>query len=155
MAISLIFCVLALSSCQSINLYEKQVVIPNHSWQGNFKPSFKFIISDTTAPYQVYVLLRHNDKYDFNNIWINLYIKAPGDSVRKVQYELPLATRDHGWLGTAMDDLYEHRIALTPQDQQFYFKKPGEYTFTIEQIMRQDPLNNVLDVGLRVEKKTQ
>jgi gliding motility-associated lipoprotein GldH len=84
---------------------------------------------------------------------VNLYTQAPGDSVQKVQYELPLASKEKGWLGSAMDDLYEHRIALTPQNQKLFFRKPGEYIFTLEQIMREDPLQHVMDVGLRLEKK--
>ncbi len=84
---------------------------------------------------------------------MNLYTQAPGDSVQKVQYELPLASKEKGWLGSAMDDLYEHRIALTPQNQKLFFRKPGEYIFTLEQIMREDPLQHVMDVGLRLEKK--
>jgi GldH lipoprotein len=48
-----------------------------------------------------------------------------------------------------MDDIYEHRIQLTePQHW-----KAGVYHFTVEQIMREDPLENVMNVGLRVEKK--
>jgi hypothetical protein len=50
-----------------------------------------------------------------------------------------------------MDDIYEHRIPLTPVAEKF--RKPGEYTFTVEQIMRENPLNNVLNVGIRVEKQ--
>ncbi len=143
------------SSCANIDLYEKDVVIPHQEWPSSFKPQFRFIIKDTTVPYQVYIVIRHNEKYNFNNIWLNLYTKGPEDSVQKVQYELPLAAGENGWLGTAMDDLYEHRIALTPSSQNFYFKKAGEYTFTIEQIMREDPLQNVLNIGLRIEKKSQ
>ena len=143
------------SSCNTIDLYERNVAIPKQEWSTSFKPQFKFIIKDTTQPYQVYVVLRHNDKYNYNNIWINLYTQAPGDSIQKVQYELPLASKEKGWLGSAMDDIYEHRISITPQNQSLYFKKSGEYTFTIEQIMREDPLQNVLNVGLRIEKKPQ
>ncbi len=146
----LLFC----SSCTRINLYEKQVAIPAHEWRSSFKPSFKFIINDTTAPYQIYIIVRHNDKYNYNNLWLNLYTLAPGSkAAAKAQYELPLATNEKGWLGTGMDDLYEHRIALTPLNESFYFKKAGEYTFTLEQIMREDPLSNVMNVGLRIEKK--
>jgi hypothetical protein len=48
-----------------------------------------------------------------------------------------------------MDDIYEHRIQLgAPQTL-----KAGTYIFTVEQIMREDPLEHVLDVGLRIEKK--
>ncbi len=48
-----------------------------------------------------------------------------------------------------MDDIYEHRIQLGSEQG----LKAGNYTFTIEQIMREDPLEQVLNVGLRVEKK--
>lgn len=142
-----------LSSCTRINLYEKVVSIPDHEWKNSFRPSFSFEIKDTTVPYQLYVILRHNEKYNYNNIWVNLHTKSPDGTVSKAQYELPLATNEKGWLGTGMDDLYEHRIALTPINQQFYFKKAGMYTFSLEQVMREDPLKNVLNIGFRIEKK--
>lgn len=140
-------------SCQTIDLYEKNVSLPGHEWESSFKPDFKFIIEDTASPYQVFIVVRHNEKYNYNNIWLNLYTRPPGDSTQKVQYELPLATSERGWLGTAMDDLYEHRILITPRNQDVYFRKKGEYIFTLEHIMREDPLKNVLNVGLRIEKK--
>lgn len=151
----LVPCTLFFSSCTHVDLYEKTVPIPRHEWSSSFKPQFKFTIKDTAVPYQVYIILRHNDLYNYNNIWINLYTKAPGDTVQKVQYELPLASKEKGWLGSAMDDIYEHRISITPQNQKLYFKRSGEYTFTIEQIMREDPLQHVMDVGLRLEKKSE
>jgi len=102
----------------------------------------------------MYIILRHNDQYNYNNIWVNLYTLSPDSKTPlKAQYELPLANNNKGWLGTGMDDIYEHRIALTPLNGKFYFKKAGTYTFTIEQIMREDPLQNVMNVGLRIEKK--
>ena len=138
-----------LSSCTTIDLYEKTVPVPGHSWQNSFRPTFDFTIKDTTAVYQLYLVLRHNEKYNYNNIYINLYIKAPGkDSVIKVQKDLSLANSEN-WKATGMDDVYEHRIELGDKEP----LKAGEYKFTLEQIMREDPLQNVFDVGLRVEKK--
>lgn len=85
---------------------------------------------------------------------MNLYIQSPDSAApSKVQYEIPLATNEKGWLASGMDDLYEHRIALTPPNKNFYFKKEGEYTFTLEHIMREDPLLHTMSIGLRVEKK--
>jgi len=139
---------LTLSSCTTIDLYEKDVTIPGFAWKSSFKPEFTFIIKDTTAPYQLFLVLRHNEKYNYNNIWINLYSQPPGDTLHKAAFELPLATNEK-WLGVGMDDVYEHRITLT--DPQYL--KAGVYHFKIEQIMREDPLENVMDVGLRVEKK--
>jgi gliding motility-associated lipoprotein GldH len=138
-----------MASCTSIDLYEKTVPIPRQAWENSFRPAFHFIIKDTSSVYQLYLVLRHNEKYNYNNIYINLYVKAPGqDSVIKIQKNLSLATNEN-WKGTGIDDVYEHRIELgDPQTL-----KAGDYQFNLEQIMRENPLKNVLDVGLRVEKK--
>ncbi len=150
----LINVILLLSSCKSIDLFEKATPIPGHSWENSFRPSFSFTIKDTASPYQLFLILRHSDKYSFNNIYINLHAKQPGiDTAQVVKYDLVLGTNEDGWLGSGMDDIYEHRIPLTPAGQEYYFKKPGDYVFSIEQIMRENPLKNVLDVGLRIEKK--
>ena len=136
------------SSCTTIDLFESSVTIPGHEWKSSYKPSFHFTITDTTRPYKLFLVLRHTDKYSFNNIYVNLYIKGPGsDSILKRQEDLTLATNDSGWEGNGMDDVYEHRIPLEKQTL-----KAGDYSFTIEQIMREDPLKNVLNVGLRLEK---
>lgn len=141
-------------SCTTIDIYEKSVVIPGHSWESSYKPSFTFTIKDTASPYQLFLVLRHNDKYSFNNIYVNLTSKQPGqDSLQTAKYDLLLATNEKGWLASGMDDIYEHLLPLTPTAQDFYFKKPGDYTFVIEQIMRENPLKNVLNVGLKIEKK--
>src|SRR5688572_24654508 len=87
----LVLCILIFSSCGSIDLYEKTVPIPKHEWNSSFKPEFRFTIKDTTVPYRVYITLRHNDRYNYNNIWVNLFTQSPGDTIRQVQYELPLA----------------------------------------------------------------
>lgn len=139
---------LLLFSCTTIDLYEKDATIPGFKWKSTFIPEFTFTIKDTTAPYQLFLVLRHNERYAYNNIWINLYSQPPGDSFHKAPFELPLATKEK-WLASGMDDIYEHRIRLT--DPQFL--KAGVYRFKVEQIMREDPLENVMDVGLRVEKK--
>jgi len=140
-------------SCQTIDLYEKTATIPQHKWKSSFKPSFTFTIKDTSTPYQLYVTLRHRDKYNYNNIYINLTTKQPGqDSTRTIMYPLELGNDENGWLGTGMDDIYDHRIPLTPAGTPYYFRKPGEYTFTIEQVMREDPLEYVMNAGIRVEK---
>ena len=142
-------------SCTTADLYEKTAAIPGHSWKSSFKPSFTFTIKDTTATYQLYVILRHNDKYSFNNLYLNLYYQSAGQPEKKITLDLKLATNEKGWLASGMDDIYEHRIDINKElvDNNFSLRQPGEYKFTLEQIMREDPLNNVLDAGLRIEKK--
>lgn len=128
--------------------------MPGHQWKSNYKPQFTFSITDTAVPYRVYVIFRHSEKYNYNNVWLRLSTQLPNSTkATAAQYELPLATAEKGWLASGMDDLYEHRIALTPEADAFYFKKSGTYTFTIAHLMREEPLREVYNVGLRVEKK--
>jgi gliding motility-associated lipoprotein GldH len=136
-------------SCTTVDLYEKTVAIPGHKWQSSFKPSFTFTIKDTTRPYQLFFVIRHNEKYNFKNIYFNLYTKLEGqDSTQKLpSVSVDLASNEN-WLGTGMDDIYEHRALISEQTL-----KAGTYTFTLEQIMREDPLENVLNAGIRIEKK--
>jgi gliding motility-associated lipoprotein GldH len=143
-------------SCTTIDLYEKSVSIPGHSWKNSYKPAFTFTIKDTLSPYQLFFILRHNDKYNFNNIYINISVKQPGqDSAKTFRCDLRLATDTEGWLASGMDDIYEHRIDLNTYliENDISLRKKGDYTFSIEQIMRENPLNNVLNAGLRIEKK--
>lgn len=152
-SIAFIVLLSAALSCTQTNLFEKTAVIPGHSWKSSFKPGFTFTITDTTAQYTLYLIIRHNDRYSFNNIYVNLHVKGPGqDTTQVVPFDMRLGTDESGWLGSGMDDIYEHRHAITPLTG-VKFRKPGDYTYTIEQIMRQDPLENVLNAGIRIEKK--
>jgi len=133
-------------------VFEKDVIIPHQQWESSYKPRIDFSIrgDDTSSLYNVYLVLRHTDAYNYNNIWVKGTVLQPGDTAsRSERYDLTLATNDKGWLGTGMDDIYEHRILIQPQTK---FSKAGTYSFTLEQIMREDPLKHVLNVGVRVEK---
>ncbi len=149
----LVICSLLFASCSlSTDVFEKDVQIPGQEWESSFKPQVKFELKaiDTASLYDIFLVLRHSDAYYFNNIWIQGSVQEPGDSAAKSErYDLTLATNEKGWLGSGMDDIYEHRILIQPRTK---FKRPGTYSFTIEQIMRQDPLKHVLNVGVRVEK---
>ena len=134
------------------DVFEKDVVIPGQQWESSFKPRIDFTIKDqdTTALYNVYLVLRHSDAYNYNNIWVRGTVRQPGDTASKTQrYDLTLATNDKGWLGSGMDDIFEHRILIQPATK---FSRPGTYSFMLEQIMREDPLKHVLNIGVRVEK---
>jgi len=144
----LIPCALCLTTCTNLDLFEKDITIPGFKWKTGYQPEFDFTITDTSSLYQLFFVIRHNEKYNYNNIWFNLYSQPPGDSIHKTLYEVKLATNE-GWLGAGMDDIYEHRHALTDPIP----LKAGKYHFKLEQMMREDPLQNVLNVGLRLEKK--
>jgi len=141
---------LVLASCAKIDVFEKNVAIKDHAWKSDDKITVRFDIEDTLSRYNIYLVLRHTDAYNYNNMWLNLSTQAPGDSVHTTKLPVQLADNKKGWLGTGMDDIYEHRVRITASPLQF--KKPGAYTFTLQQIMREDPLRHVLNAGVRVER---
>ena len=140
----LVFCV----SCQTIDIYEKTTAFSTHSWPAAKQPSFTFNITDTTSLYNIYLVLRHDDAYNYNNIWIRLTVKSPADVVT-VRRELILGNNKQGWLGSGMDDIFEQRIAFNDKPALLH---KGQYTFTLQQDMREDPLDHILNAGIRVEK---
>ena len=54
------------------DVFEKDVAIPGQQWESSFKPTFNFNIreQDTARLYNIYLVLRHTDAYNYNNIWI-------------------------------------------------------------------------------------
>jgi gliding motility-associated lipoprotein GldH len=140
---------LVLAGCGTLDVYEKSVFFPTHEWPSSNKPSFTFAITDTVASYHIFVIFRHEDAYHYNNVWLNITTQAPRDTVRTQQINITLADNAKGWLGTGMDDVFDHRARITRLPIKL---RKGNYTFTLQQTMREEPLRFVLNAGIRVEK---
>jgi gliding motility-associated lipoprotein GldH len=138
-----------LAACGSIDVFEKNTAFKNHTWKGSDAKTIGFTITDTVSRYNIYLVFRHTDAYNYNNIWLKITRKGP-DTTYSQQVDIRLAENDKGWLGSGMDDIWEHRILLI--DKPALFNKSGKYEFVMEHIMRQEPLQHVMNIGLRVEK---
>ncbi len=142
---------LMITSCKQIDVYEKTLAFTKHAWSATQKPTFVFTINDTASRYNVFVVLRHTDAYHYNNLWLNITLFPPGDTAQTIRVDLKLGDNKQ-WLGNSIDDIVEHRILINTLP--LHLKK-GNYRFIIEQIMREDPLQDVLNAGIRVEKVMQ
>lgn len=141
----------ALTACEKINIYEKFATFQTHNWRSSDRPTFTFEITDTTSLYNIYFVIRHEDAYNYNNIWVNMTMKGPQDVVT-IRREFVLANNKKGWLGSGMDDIFEQRVPFNDKPAPLH---KGVYTFTLQQDMREDPLEHVLNAGIRVEKVKQ
>ncbi len=137
-------------SCARIDVFEKNVSIPQLSWQYDYQPVFDFTISDTTSSYNLYLVLRHTDAYRYNNIWLNIGIQLPADSMVYKRFDVALGSDANGWYGTGLDNIWEYRKLIT--NGPYQFKKAGDYKISLAQIMRENPLKNIMSIGVRVEK---
>lgn len=143
--------IIFVASCQTLDVYEKTTSFARHNWNSAEKPTFAFEITDTTSLYNIFLVLRHEDAYNYNNIWIKLVVKGPASS-DTIRREFILGNNKKGWLGSGMDDIFEHRIPFNDKPAALH---KGKYFFTLQQDMREDPLEHILNAGIRVEKVKQ
>jgi gliding motility-associated lipoprotein GldH len=146
--IIVVLCLFA-ASCKQIDVFEKNTSIPGLKWSGDFAVTGTFNIDDTISAYNLYLVLRHTDAYKYNNIWLNVGLQSPGDSLYFQKVDLSLGNDASGWEGTGMNDIWEVRKPLAQNKR---FKRKGEYHFSIYQVMRDNPLLHVMSAGFRVEK---
>ena len=110
------------AACGKLNVYEKKISFSQQQWAGNNRLNFDFDITDSSKNYyNFYIIVRHTEKYNYNNIWISLTLVPPRDTSQNLRLNIPLAT-GNSWLGTAMDDVYEQRILVNKSPIQL---KPG------------------------------
>jgi gliding motility-associated lipoprotein GldH len=101
--------------------------------------------------YKVVFVIRHHNAYHYKNIWVELSHISAGEKAQTATFNLNLANDQKGWLGTGMDDIFDQRIPLYSKPIKL---KYGMHSFTIKHTMREDPLQNILSTGIRIEKAT-
>lgn len=141
-----------LISCGHLDLYENNTPIPGYQWKSGFEPHGSFDITDTSALYTIILVLRHTDAYKYNNIWLDIGIQNPGDTMFFQKVDLQLGQDASGWEGSGMNDIWEVRKPLNPKPM--HLIRAGTFHYAIRQIMRDDPLEHVMSAGLRIEKKS-
>jgi len=142
-----------MAACGTSPYYQKQSGIPDAAWSHDFQPEFEVTIPDSSFQYITYIIIRHGADYPFSNLWVDMSIKNPEadkfESGKKL--EVPLADVTGKWLTKGHSGIWEHRIPI-PAKLAPDYSKAGTYTIKLKQIMRQDPLPAVINIGIRVER---
>lgn len=149
-----LLCLLTWSACVTSDAYQNQVNIKNASWSSEFTPSFTFEVEDTAALYNISAMIRHDDSYIYNNIWLKLYIQKPNDSTFSDSFQVDFTLSDEKgyWLGLQQSNFYIHKLNIIHPDLQ-KFTTPGTYTIKVKHLMRTDPLPAIMNVGIRLDKR--
>ena len=140
-----------LTACDPNRIFEQNTDFSNSSWDVQQKPTFTFAIADTAARYDVYFNVRYASAYSYYNLYLQASLNGPGGPVgRPMLHQLLLLDPKTGEpKGKGTGDIYDLQALALPNQR---FAKPGNYTFTLEQYMRQDQLPGLMAVGVRVAK---
>ena len=145
-----ILLIAVLAGCSDGNsVIDNNTALTDHNWSYVNRIRFDCKINDEFAAYNLYLNLRVTDNYKYSNLFVLIYETSPDKKVKVTRYEIKLAGRDGEWFGKGSGNLYSYQV---PFKTNIKFPAKGNYRFEIEQNMRDNPLHEVSDVGLRVEK---
>jgi gliding motility-associated lipoprotein GldH len=145
----LLFTALSLTSCDTGVVFEKNIKLDDNRWYQNNIIRLETEISDTISPVNIYINVRNAGGYQFSNLFVFLTTTLPDNRQSRDTIELVLADESGKWKGDGLGDIWDNRILFK---KNFRFPQTGKYTFELEQAMRVDPLPQIMDAGIRIEK---
>ncbi len=146
----LLVSLLGLISCQdTVTIADTNAEFEKRNWSYSQKISIPVKIEATDISYNLYLNLRHSAGYKYSNIFIIIHIIGPDGKKVTERREFKLALADGEWLGSGSGNMYSYQIKFK---ENYKFPVKGTYIFELEQNMRDNPLDHVSDVGIRVEK---
>lgn len=140
---------LLLTSCNTGALYENNIHLDSGNWNKDNKLAFDVNIQDTTLAYDFYLNLRHNNEYEYSNMFLFVDTYYPTAEYTRDTIEILLANAAGQWYGEGFGELKEIRVLLK---HGVYFPTSGNYKFSFVQAMRSENLDGIEDFGIRIEK---
>ena len=140
---------LVVVSCGKSPMYSKTHEFQNGVWSSGAMPAFEFDAKDSTKAYDLSFLLRINNEYDFQNIWILMHTDKPDGSFSTDTVNLMLSDERGKWLGKKSGAVYSYQAMF---GREHFFKPSGKYKIRMEHAVMETNLRGVLDLSLLVEE---
>jgi len=135
-------------SCGRDTVFNQYQPVQHKIWDKQSEYFFTFRISDNNIPYNIFIQVRNNSLYPYQNLWLFCEEKRPdGVSVRDTT-EFMLADDFGKWTGNGIT-LFQNSFLYK---QACLFPDTGQYTIAIRQGMREDELKGIEDIGLVIKK---
>ena len=143
-----------LFSCDKKRVFDEYKSVGS-AWHKDSIVSFNLPELDSTKRYNLFVTLRDNNNYPFNNIFLIVGMEMQNGFTKVDTLEYQMANPDGSLLGDGFTDIKESKL---------YYKENvrfrGKYKVFIKQAVREtgkvpgvELLEGITDVGVRIEKK--
>ncbi len=139
--------VACLLACRDNALLDESIPVANQKWEYRDKPTVMATIKDVSHPYDLYLNLRHTAAYKYANIYVIIWQQYPNGKKTSIRAEVKLAEDDGRWIGQGSGSLYSLQACFA---KNYHFADTGRYIFSLQQDMRENPLPEIQDVGLRI-----
>lgn len=133
--------------CDSPHFYQQQESTKNN-WNKSDALNFDFVVKDSTGVYDIFLLSRNNNEYEYSNLYLFTEMKFPTGEVFTDTLQYFLAYQDGEWIGDGgklkeLFLLYRENISL---------KDTGKYELKVRHGMRDENLIGIEDISLIVDK---
>ncbi len=142
------------ASCDKKRVFDEYKPLDG-KWNKDSIVTFQFEQTDTVSTYNMFVNIRNNDDYPFNNLFLIVQMEEPGNVIKTDTLEYQMANPDGTLMGQGFSDVKESKLWYKENER---FSKPGTYKVSIQQAVRKvgqvpgvQELNGITEVGFRIE----
>ncbi|NRT13037.1 gliding motility lipoprotein GldH [Flavobacterium sp. 14A] len=146
--IAVVFC-----SCDKTRVFDEYKSVGS-AWHKDSIVSFDLPQLDSTQRYNMFINVRDNDNYKFNNLFLIVSLELPNGFTKIDTLEYQMAEPDGTLLGNGFTDIKESKLFYK---EGVRFRSP--YKVSIKQAVREtgkipgvQELDGITEVGLRIEK---
>ncbi|MBN2350575.1 MAG: gliding motility lipoprotein GldH [Bacteroidales bacterium] len=136
-------------SCNSNRVFDRNIPISKNTWSQDNILTFQPEVLDTSSIYNIFIQLRNTGEYPMSNLFLFIKTTSPQGLFVKDTFECILADPKGKWTGKGFGNVWNNKI-MYKQYVKFPFK--GTYTIDVEQAMRIEELEGIIDLGIRIEK---
>jgi len=150
----LLLAAILLFSCDKKRVFDQYKSVGS-AWHKDSIVTFDLPVLDSTKKYNLFVNLRDNNNYPFNNLFLIVAIEMPNGFTKVDTLEYLMAEPDGTLLGNGFTDIKESKLFYKAD-----VKFRGNYKVHIKQAVREtgkipgvEALEGITDVGFRIEQK--
>lgn len=139
---------LMLYSCNQDIVYDKKSEVST-PWKYGQKLDFNYEINDTTRAYDLIISLDHSSSFSYENLYLNVSTVFPDGKTTTYPVSFQLTDEKGDWVGACNGDRCITDIEMASAA---YFKTPGQYKLILEQYSRNENLDGIYSVRIKVVK---
>lgn len=143
-------------SCDKNRVFDEYQSVGN-LWHKDSIVTFELPDLDKEKKYDLFLNVRDNDDYPFNNLFLIVSLEQPDKKIKVDTLEYVLTNPDGTLLGEGFSDIKESKLFYKSNEK---FDQKGMYKIHIKHAVRQsgkiegvENLKGITDVGFRIESK--
>ena len=148
MCFIMVLAIFMTEACDDGRVFDDNISLSESGWDKDFKPSFAFDIGDTTALYNILINVRNESDYAYSNLYLFVKMTSPSAQYFMDTVEVKLADKGGRWLGSGIGNIWQ---VSSPLLKGVRLKERGEYRIEFTHGMRTDVLEDIRNIGVRVE----